>query len=95
MRFNFGLAKRRGGGCIMRFDDTNPEAEKKVYIDSIYESMRWLGHEPVKTTHSSDYFAELYDLAVILIKKKLAYVDHQTKDVCGSVLSRSLHLHTM
>jgi glutaminyl-tRNA synthetase len=81
MRFNFGLAKKRNGHCIMRFDDTNPEAEKKLYIDSIHESMRWLGHVPVRTTYSSDYFPHLYDLAVILIKKGLAYVDHQTKEV--------------
>lgn len=80
MRLNFGVAGRSGGGCIMRFDDTNPEAEKKIYIDSIYDSLAWLGHKPVRVTYTSDYFPQLYDLAVALIKKGLAYVDHQTKD---------------
>ena len=45
MRFNFGQAKVHGGSCYMRFDDTNPEAEKKEYIDSILHNVKWLGHE--------------------------------------------------
>jgi len=78
MNFNFGLAKKFGGDCIMRFDDTNPEAEKGEYIDNILENLEWLGHKPSQITYSSDYFQELYDLAVKLIRKGKAYVDHQT-----------------
>lgn len=78
MNFNFGLAKKTGGACIMRFDDTNPEAEKGEYIDNILENVFWLGHKPSQITYSSEYFQQLYDLAVQLIKKGKAYVCHQT-----------------
>jgi hypothetical protein len=64
----------------MRFDDTNPEAEKGEYIDNIIENLNWLGHKPSRVTYSSDYFQELYDLAVKLIRKGKAYVDHQTAE---------------
>mmetsp|Transcript_55867 Transcript_55867/g.147698 ORF Transcript_55867/g.147698 Transcript_55867/m.147698 type:complete len:215 (+) Transcript_55867:422-1066(+) len=85
MNFNFGQARLAqelgfGGETIMRFDDTNPEAEKQEYIDSILASVAFLGNKPVKTTYSSDYFQELYDLAVQLIKSGHAYVCHQTKE---------------
>ena len=76
--FNFNIAKRNHGGTIMRFDDTNPEAEKQIYIDNILENLEWLGHKPCKITFSSDYFDELFQLAVKLINKGKAYVDHQT-----------------
>ena len=79
MRFNFGLANRAGGECILRFDDTNPDAESVEYIDNIVENVTFMGHKPCKTTFSSDYFQELYDLAVKMIKKGYAYIDHQTK----------------
>jgi len=85
MYFNFGTAARHGGACYMRFDDTNPEAEEKEYIDMILENVRWLGHR-WKTdtvtggaTYSSDYFPELYAYAVELIKRGKAYVCHQTQ----------------
>ncbi|KAI0524077.1 hypothetical protein KFK09_003441 [Dendrobium nobile] len=77
MFINFGLAKERNGSCYLRFDDTNPEAEKKEYIDHIQEIVQWMGWQPFKVTYSSDYFQELYDLAVLLIQRGLAYVDHQ------------------
>ncbi|KAJ0960971.1 hypothetical protein J5N97_001049 [Dioscorea zingiberensis] len=77
MFIDFGLAKERNGYCYLRFDDTNPEAEKREYIDHIQEIVQWLGWKPFKVTYSSDYFQELYDLAVRLIVKGLAYVDHQ------------------
>lgn len=77
---NFGLAKERGGNCYLRYDDTNPEAEKKEYIDHIQEIVHWMGWRPFKITYSSDYFQELYDLAVELIKRGYAYVDHQTPE---------------
>lgn len=77
MNFNFGLAKVTGGECIMRFDDTNPDAEKLDYIENILENIKWLGHTPSAITYSSDYFPALYELAIKMIKKGLAYVDHQ------------------
>eukprot|EP00808_Paulinella_micropora_P025932 g24786.t1 len=80
IRFNFLKAKETGGTCFLRFDDTNPEAEKKLYIENIIENITWLlGERPKTITYASDYFQELYDLAVELIKKGKAYVCHQTK----------------
>ncbi|XP_073295082.1 glutamine--tRNA ligase, cytoplasmic [Primulina huaijiensis] len=80
MFVDFGLAKERGGCCYLRYDDTNPEAEKKEYIDHIEEIVGWMGWEPFKITYTSDYFQELYELAVELIRRGHAYVDHQTPD---------------
>lgn len=80
MFVDFGLAKDRGGCCYLRFDDTNPEAEKKEYINHIEEIVRWMGWEPFKITYTSDYFQELYELAVELIRRGHAYVDHQTPE---------------
>ncbi|CAI5525052.1 unnamed protein product [Closterium sp. Naga37s-1] len=80
MYVDFGLAKERDGNCYLRYDDTNPEAEKQEYIDHIEEIVSWLGWKPFKITYSSDYFQELYDLAVQLIKSGHAYVDHQTAE---------------
>ncbi|KAF3606325.1 hypothetical protein DY000_02046556, partial [Brassica cretica] len=77
MFVDFGLAKERGGCCYLRYDDTNPEAEKKEYINHIEEIVNWMGWEPFKITYTSDYFQELYDLAVELIRRGHAYVDHQ------------------
>jgi|EP01047_Picozoa_sp_COSAG01_P066528 glutaminyl-tRNA synthetase len=59
MGFNFGQAKLHGGGCYMRFDDTNPTAEETEYIDMILENVTWLGHKWHQVTYSSDYFQEL------------------------------------
>nr|P52780.2 RecName: Full=Glutamine--tRNA ligase; AltName: Full=Glutaminyl-tRNA synthetase; Short=GlnRS [Lupinus luteus]CAA62901.1 tRNA-glutamine synthetase [Lupinus luteus] len=80
MFVDFGLAKDRNGGCYLRFDDTNPEAEKKEYIDHIEEIVQWMGWEPFKITYTSNYFQELYEFAVELIRRGHAYVDHQTAD---------------
>ncbi|CAI9096164.1 OLC1v1032248C1 [Oldenlandia corymbosa var. corymbosa] len=80
MFVDFGLAKDRGGNCYLRFDDTNPEAEKEEYIDHIKEIVNWMGWEPFKITYTSDYFQELYELAVELIRRGHAYVDHQTPE---------------
>ncbi|XP_019427933.1 PREDICTED: glutamine--tRNA ligase isoform X2 [Lupinus angustifolius] len=80
MFVDFGLAKDRNGGCYLRFDDTNPEAEKKEYIDHIEEIVQWMGWEPFKITYTSNYFQELYEFAVELIRRGHAYVDHQTPD---------------
>ncbi|RUP49348.1 tRNA synthetases class I, catalytic domain-containing protein [Jimgerdemannia flammicorona] len=75
---NFGYAKAHNGVCYLRYDDTNPEAEEERYFVSILETVRWLGFEPWKITYSSDYFQELYDLAIDLIKRDKAYVCHCT-----------------
>jgi glutaminyl-tRNA synthetase len=75
---NFGYAAHHGGRCYLRYDDTNPEAEEAVYFESILEIVRWLGFEPWKITYSSDYFDELYGLAVELIRRDKAYVCHCT-----------------
>ncbi|KAL3507020.1 hypothetical protein ACH5RR_032402 [Cinchona calisaya] len=80
MFVDFGLAKERGGCCYLRYDDTNPEAEKKEYIDHIEEIVGWMGWEPFKITYTSDYFQNLYELAVELIRGGHAYVDHQTPE---------------
>ncbi|KAF3326911.1 glutamine--tRNA ligase-like protein [Carex littledalei] len=80
MFIDFGLAKERDGFCYLRFDDTNPEAEKIEYIEHIKEVIEWIGWKPFKVTYTSDYFDILHELAIELIKKGLAYVDHQTPD---------------
>lgn len=80
MNLNFGYAKKTGGICFMRFDDTNPAAEKQEFVDSILRSVEWLGHKPCAVTYSSDHFQELYDFAVALIKKDKAFVCHQNAE---------------
>mmetsp|Transcript_19945 Transcript_19945/g.25893 ORF Transcript_19945/g.25893 Transcript_19945/m.25893 type:complete len:698 (+) Transcript_19945:270-2363(+) len=80
MLVDFGTARKHGGGCYMRFDDTNPDAEKQEYIDSILSSVKWLGYDWYKQTATSDYFEELYELAIELIKRGKAYVCFQTPD---------------
>ncbi|MFI4919751.1 MAG: glutamine--tRNA ligase/YqeY domain fusion protein [Legionellales bacterium] len=72
---NFGLATEFSGTCFLRFDDTNPIKEEDEYVKAIIDDVRWLGFEWCALTHSSDYYQELYDLAVVLIKKDLAYID--------------------
>ncbi|XP_002966775.2 glutamine--tRNA ligase, cytoplasmic isoform X2 [Selaginella moellendorffii] len=80
MFVDFGFACDANGCCYLRFDDTNPDAEKEEYIEHIKEIVEWMGWKPFKITYSSDYFQELYELAVELIKSGHAYVDHQTAD---------------
>ncbi|GLT43484.1 hypothetical protein SLA2020_174270 [Shorea laevis] len=80
MFIDFGLAEERGGCCYLRYDDTNPEAEKKEYINHIEEIVEWMGWKPFKITYTSDYFQELCELAVELIRRGHAYVDHQTPE---------------
>jgi len=75
---NFGYAAHHGGQCYLRYDDTNPEAEEGRYFESILEIVRWLGFEPYKITYSSDHFQKLYELAVELTRRGLAYVCHCT-----------------
>ena len=78
---NFGLAEQNGGLCNLRFDDTNPTKEDTEYVDSIQEDIRWLGFSWGKRMfYASDYFPKLFDYAVALIKKGLAYVDDLSAD---------------
>lgn len=77
---NFGLSKKYGGYTNLRFDDTNPVTEEIEYVDSIKDDIRWLGFEWKNEHYASDYFDQLYEYAVKLIKKGLAYVDDLTAD---------------
>lgn len=78
---NFGLAEQNGGLCNLRFDDTNPTKEDTEYVDSIQADIRWLGFSWGKRMfYASDYFSKLFDYAVALIKKGLAYVDDLSAD---------------
>ncbi len=73
---NFGLAAEYGGLCNLRFDDTNPSKEEEEYVESIKEDIRWLGFDwDERLFFASDYFAQLHEWAMLLIKKGLAYVD--------------------
>ncbi len=72
---NFGLALKYGGTTNLRFDDTNPVKEETEYVDSIKEDVEWLGFKWDKELYASDYFEQLYQFAVTLINKGLAYVD--------------------
>jgi glutaminyl-tRNA synthetase len=78
---NFGLAEKYNGKCNLRFDDTNPLTEETEYVDSIRKDIRWLGFDwEDREFYASDYFGQLYDWAVLLIKKGLAYVDDHSAD---------------
>ncbi|MBD1393831.1 glutamine--tRNA ligase/YqeY domain fusion protein [Mucilaginibacter glaciei] len=77
---NFGLAQKYNGKTNLRFDDTNPVKEDVEYVDSIKEDVKWLGFEWAEELYASDYFDQLYDLAVELIKQDLAYVDDSTAE---------------
>ncbi len=77
---NFGLALKYGGKTNLRFDDTNPSKEETEYVDSIKADVKWLGFEWANELYASDYFDQLYDFAVTLIKKGLAYVDDSTAE---------------
>jgi glutaminyl-tRNA synthetase len=77
---NFGLALKYGGKCNLRFDDTNPVTEETEYVESIIADVRWLGFEPAGIFYASDYFPKLYEYAIDLIKKGLAYVDDSTAE---------------
>lgn len=77
---NFGLALKYGGKTNLRFDDTNPTTEETEYVESILHDVEWLGFKPAKVLYASDYFPQLYDFAVDLIRKGTAYVDDSTPD---------------
>lgn len=75
---NFGLGEKYNAPVNLRFDDTNPIKEEQEYVDAIKRDIEWLGYKWAKECYASDYFQQLYDWAVELIKKDLAYVDSQT-----------------
>lgn len=77
---NFGLTKKYGGYTNLRFDDTNPVTEDTEYVESIKADIKWLGFEWKHELYASDYFETLYEFAVQLIKKGLAYVDDSTSE---------------
>ena len=77
---NFGLAEKYNRPCNLRFDDTNPLTEDENYVKSIIEDVNWLGYTPAKIVNTSDYFDFLYNCAITLIKKGLAYVDDSTSE---------------
>ncbi len=82
---DFGIAEKYGGKCNLRFDDTNPTKEDVEYVDSIKEDIRWLGFDwEDREYYASDYFGQLYDFAVDLIRKGLAYVDDQSSEEIAS-----------
>ena len=78
---DFGIAKKYGGVCNLRFDDTNPTKEDVEYVDSIMEDIRWLGFEWKNVFYASDYFPQLWDFAVQLIKTGKAYIDEQSAEL--------------
>lgn len=87
---NFGIAEEFNGLCNLRFDDTNPTKENTEYIDSIKKDIKWLGFDwSDREYYASDYFQQLYEWAIVLIKKGLAYVDdltaEQIKEYRGSL----------
>ena len=90
---DFGYAAHHGGKTYLRYDDTNPEAEEGKYFETILETIRWLGYEPWKITYSSDYFDQLYGLAVELIKRDKGYVCLCTRE-CSISSFRSTLLTT-
>src|SRR5580693_5741043 len=77
---DFGLADEFGGQTNLRFDDTNPEKEEQEYVDSIMNDVRWLGFEWDRVRYASDYFPQLYEWALQLIKAGKAYVDDLSAD---------------
>lgn len=77
---DFGIAEQYGGICNLRFDDTNPVKEDVEYVDSIMEDIKWLGFNWANVYYASDYFQQLWDFAVQLIKDGKAYIDEQSAE---------------
>ena len=77
---NFNLGKKYGAPVNLRFDDTNPVKEEKIFVDAIKNDITWLGYKWKKECYASDYFGQLYKWAHLLIEKKLAYVDSQNSN---------------
>ena len=77
---DFGVAERYNGVCNLRFDDTNPSKEDTEYVDSILHDIQWLGFKWGNVYYASDYFQQLWDFAIWMIKNGLAYIDEQTSE---------------
>jgi glutaminyl-tRNA synthetase len=77
---DFGIAQKYGGVCNLRFDDTNPQKEDNEYVEAIKEDIQWLGFKWGHIYYASDYFQQLYDFAIRLIKEGKAYVDEQSSE---------------
>lgn len=77
---DFGIAQKYGGVCNLRFDDTNPVKEDVEFVDSIMEDIKWLGYDWANIYYASDYFGQLWDFAVNLIKEGKAYIDEQSAE---------------
>lgn len=77
---DFGIAERYNGKCNLRFDDTNPVKEDVEYVDSIKEDIQWLGFQWENIYYASDYFQQLWDFAIRLIKENKAYIDEQSAE---------------
>ena len=77
---DFGVAEKYGGVCNLRFDDTNPSKEDTEYVDSILNDIKWLGFHWANVYYASDYFEQLWNFAVWMIKQGKAYVDEQTSE---------------
>jgi glutaminyl-tRNA synthetase len=78
---NFGLGQKYGAPVNLRFDDTNPEKEEQEFVDAIKEDIKWLGFTYDQELYASDYFQQLYDWAVDMIKQGKAYVDEQPSEL--------------
>ena len=81
---DFGLAEKYNGVCNLRFDDTNPTKEDMEYVDAIKEDIRWLGFQWAHEYYASDYFQQLWDFAIRLIREGHAYVDEQPSEVIAA-----------
>ena len=77
---DFGMAKKYGGVCNLRFDDTNPTKEDVEYVDAIMEDIKWLGFDWANVYYASDYFDQLWEFAIKLIKEGKAYIDEQSAE---------------
>ena len=77
---SFGLGEKYNAPVNLRFDDTNPSKEEQEYVDAIQEDIKWLGFKWDKVCYSSDYFQQLYDWAIQLIKDGKAYIDSQSSE---------------
>ena len=77
---DFGIAAQHGGVCNLRFDDTNPTKENMEYVDAIKEDIQWLGYQWGNEYYASDYFQQLWDFAIRLIKEGKAYIDEQSSE---------------
>lgn len=87
---DFGIAARYGGVCNLRFDDTNPTKEDMEYVEAIKEDIQWLGFQWGNEYYASDYFQQLWDFAVNLIKEGKAYIDEQNSE---QIAAQKRHSH--